>query len=470
MTQRVLCWIRRDLRLHDHTALAMATAEARQVAVVFVFDTTILDALPDRDDRRVSFIYRALCELDESLRARGSRLIVLHGDPVREIPSLADRLDVQAVYAARDYEPYAIRRDEAVARSLSERGRQFRLAKGRVICGAVEPPTRHGAAYGVYTPYRKAWRERLAPSDLASREPDLARLWPADDAWPAMPNLNALGFQEVPIWLGAGERAAMARLNEFEERMASYAEERGFPALSATSGLSAHLRFGTVSVRECFRRALAREGDGPRVWADELIWREFYQMILATRPDVVEHAFKPDFDRIAWPGTDSEFDAWREGRTGYPLVDGAMRCLKATGWMHNRLRMVCASFLVKDLLVDWRKGEAHFARYLLDYDLAQNNGGWQWCASTGADAQPHFRIFNPVLQSRKFDPDGRFICEWCPELAGFEAHAIHWPADAGPLEQIAAGCRIGADYPSPIVDHSERRRIALDLLASATRG
>lgn len=440
------------------------------MAVVFVFDTTILDALPDKDDRRVSFIYRSLLELDELLRARGSRLIVLHGDPVREIPSLADRLDIQVVYANRDYEPYARCRDEAVAQSLSGQGRQFKTTKDQVVFEDLEVSTRGGAAFGVYTPYRKAWRERLAPSDLAPHEPDLGRLWPAEDAWPALPDLDALGFHEAPTWLHAGERAAIDRLNEFEERMPSYAEERDFPALSATSGLSAHLRFGTVSVRECFRRALAGDGDGPRVWADELIWREFYQMILATRPDVVDHAYKPEFDRIVWPGTDSEFEAWQEGRTGYPLVDAAMRCLRATGWMHNRLRMVCASFLVKDLLVDWRKGEAHFARCLLDFDLAQNNGGWQWCASTGADAQPHFRIFNPVLQSRKFDPDGGFIREWCPELAGFDDQTIHWPADAGPLSQVAAGCRIGADYPLPIVDHADRRRRALDLLSAAARG
>lgn len=467
MVPRALCWIRRDLRLADHSALASATSAAERVALAFVFDTNILDALVDRDDRRVSFIYGSLRELDRMLAARGSRLIVLHGDPIREIPAAAERLDAQEVHVARDYEPYAVHRDERVGRFLVEQGRRLVSVKDHVVFEGLEVCTREGRPFGVYTPYRNAWRARLTPDDLAPREPDLNRLWPADANWPTLRPLEQIGFEEAAMWLPAGEVAARERLDEFERRMDRYAAERDFPGLEATSGLSAHLRFGTLSVRQCFRRALAREGEGARVWADELIWREFYQMILATRPDVVDHAFKPEFDAIVWPGSDADFEAWAEGRTGYPIVDAAMRCLKATGWMHNRLRMICASFLVKDLLVDWRRGEAHFARYLLDFDLAQNNGGWQWCASTGADAQPHFRIFNPILQSRKFDPEGTFIREWCPELTGFDSRTIHWPAEAGPLEQLAAGCRLGDDYPWPIVDHFEQRRSALALLSAA---
>lgn len=468
MISRALCWIRRDLRLEDHTALAAATSQAHRVAVAFVFDTTILSALP-QDDRRVSFIYRSLAELDQKLGDRGSRLIVLHGDPVEEIPRLAGLLQAEAVYTNRDYEPSACIRDEAVARALAGDGRRFEVSKDQVVFEGLEIATRTGEPFGVYTPYRNAWRAKLSPDDLAPRRPNLERLWPGEPAWPTLSDLGDFGFVEVATWLPPGEQAARKRLGAFESILPGYAEHRDYPGLEATSGLSVHLRFGTISIRECFRRALAHEGDGPRVWADELIWREFYQMILATRPEVVGRAFKPQFDQIDWPGSEQDFAAWQEGRTGFPLVDAAMRCLRATGWMHNRLRMVCASFLVKDLLVDWRKGEAHFARWLLDFDLAQNNGGWQWCASTGADAQPHFRIFNPILQSRKFDPEGMFIRRWCPELAGFDDRAIHWPVEAGPLEQVAAGCRIGEDYPRPIIDHDQQRRAALALLSAASR-
>jgi deoxyribodipyrimidine photo-lyase len=241
----------------------------------------------------------------------------------------------------------------------------------------------------------------------------------------------------------------------------NYNETRDFPALDATSGLSVHLRFGTVSVRECFRKAIDRNSEGARTWISELIWREFYQMILDRFPHVKREAFKREYNDLQWEGTEAQFAAWREGRTGYPLVDAAMRHFNRTGWMHNRLRMVVAMFLTKDLLVDWRKGERYFARYLLDYDAAANNGGWQWCASTGVDAQPYFRVFNPILQSKKFDPDGAFIREHVPELRGFSNARIHWPVDASPVEQADAGCIIGTDYPAPIVEHAAQKEKAV---------
>jgi deoxyribodipyrimidine photo-lyase len=277
--------------------------------------------------------------------------------------------------------------------------------------------------------------------------------------------LSEIGFRPNGLWLKPGTAGAQERLSAFLAKIDRYKSERDFPALDSTSGLSVHLRHGTVSVRQCFREAVALQGNGPSKWLDELVWREFYHMILANFPHVVDRPFRDEYDTLEWPGTQEAYEAWEEGRTGYPLVDAAMRCLRATGWMHNRLRMVTAMFLTKDLLVDYRRGESLFARWLLDFELASNNGGWQWSASTGVDAQPYFRIFNPILQSRKFDPEAVFIKQWCPELAGFEPELAHWPHDAGPIEQLAAGCQLGKDYPRPIVDHSVQRQLAIELLS-----
>lgn len=478
---RALCWIRRDLRLSDHTALAEACAAARRVAVVFVFDTSILSRLEDRDDRRVTFIHRSLRELDERLRELGSALIVRHGDPRREIPALAEMLHADAVYTNRDHEPSALERDAAVGAALAGAGRAFGTFKDQVVFEGAEVATGAGTPFRVFTPYKRAWLallESRGERDLAERSADLARLLPHEDIEPSLHawDMTSIGFTESALWLEAGERAAAERLAGFMERIGEYGRLRDVPSADGTSGLSVHLRFGTISVRALLRAALAAErsapplsgdddgaGGGADKWISELIWREFYQMILACFPHVVGGAFKREFDAIAWPGTEENFAAWCEGRTGYPIVDAAMRCLNATGWMHNRLRMIVASFLVKDLLVDWRWGEAYFARHLLDFDLASNNGGWQWCASTGCDAQPWFRIFNPTLQSEKFDPEGSFIREWCPEPAGFSNKRIHFPAAADMFEQNAARCIIGQDYPPPIVEHAAQRERALKL-------
>jgi deoxyribodipyrimidine photo-lyase len=258
------------------------------------------------------------------------------------------------------------------------------------------------------------------------------------------------------------------RLRAFLSHIHDYDRRRDFPAdPSGTSGLSVHLRFGTISIRALVREAQKRPSKGAATWWSELIWREFYQMILACFPHVVKGSFRPEYDSIRWPGTKAHFERWCAGQTGYPLVDAAMRHFNRTGWMHNRLRMIVAAFLVKDLLVDWRRGEAYFARHLLDFDLAANNGGWQWSASTGCDAQPYFRIFNPVTQSRRFDPEGAFIRTVIPELAGFSARDIHWPAGAPQARQAEAGCRVGKDYPAPIVDHAIQRRLAIELFSAA---
>jgi deoxyribodipyrimidine photo-lyase len=296
--------------------------------------------------------------------------------------------------------------------------------------------------------------ERLAPAE------ELSDLGLAD--W----SLERIGFEPADCAVEPGEQAASRQFEAFLERIDRYGELRDYPALGAVSNLSPHFRFGTLSVRKAARAAMACGTEGARKWLMELIWREFYQAILWRFPHVVQHAFRPEFDGVQWPGGDEEFAAWCDGRTGYPIVDAAMRCLRQTGQMHNRLRMVAASFLAKDLLVDWRRGEAWFARWLLDFELASNNGGWQWAASTGCDAQPYFRIFNPVLQSRKFDPQGAFLRRWCQELAGFSDERIHTPWEASELEQRSAGCIIGRDYPAPIVDHATQKARAVALLSS----
>ncbi|MCW5942648.1 MAG: deoxyribodipyrimidine photo-lyase [Fimbriimonadaceae bacterium] len=467
--RRGLVWIRRDLRLEDHTALAEATRSCDEVAVLFVFDPNILDALVDRDDRRVSFIHQSLQEVDRGLREAGSGLIVRHGEPIAVVPEVARTFGADDVWAARDFEPYAKARDAEVGRRLADEGCGFRQVLDHLIFGGDEIATEAGDPYRVFTPYSKAWRDRLTPERIEERIPDRARLaareaHPASDPW----SLEDLGFVPRVTWLEPGERAGGTRLERFaNERMPHYHQDRDRVAREATSGLSAHLRFGTVSIRECARLALAQGGPGGAKWLDELIWREFYAMILDRFPHTAERAFRPEFDGIPWVHDESLWRAWCEGRTGYPLVDAAMRCLVESGWMPNRLRMVVASFLTKDLLTDYRRGEAYFARHLLDFDLASNNGGWQWAASTGVDAQPYFRVFNPVLQSRKFDPEGTFLRTWCPELAGFDDEAIHWPHKASPLEQEAAGCVLGRDYPHPIVDHATQRSAAIRLLESA---
>ncbi|HRF58962.1 MAG TPA: deoxyribodipyrimidine photo-lyase [Fimbriimonadaceae bacterium] len=451
-----LCWVRRDLRLEDHAAFSAATEAADRVVVGFVFDTRILDPLP-RDDRRITFIHRSIEELDARLKERGSRLLVAVGDPIDILPRWVSALGIDAVYANHDDEPYAQQRDDEVARNLKVAGSRLETFKDHVIFERREVLNQAGEPFRVYTPYSRAWRARLQIDDVNPRVADEDRLWPSDQLplGDALPPLEAIGFAERDLWLESGTSGAKSRLSDFTKSLDAYGKNRDFPGLEGTSGLSVHLRFGTLSIRECVRTALRHGSSGADTWLSELIWRDFYQMILANFPHVVDGAFKSEFDRIDWPGTEAHFKRWCEGTTGYPLVDAAMQCLNATGWMHNRLRMVAASFLVKDLLVDWRHGEAYFAEKLLDFDLASNNGGWQWCASTGVDAQPTYRIFNPILQSRKFDPDGTFIRRWIPELRHLSNDEVHWPH----------GCMV--DYPHPVVEHGKQRELALALLRSA---
>ena len=455
-----LVWFRRDLRHFDHAALAAALAAHEQVHCAFVFDTEILDALASRADRRVSFIWDCVAELKEALEAAGGGLHVLHGAAREEIPRLARELGAAAVYANRDYEPQAIARDADVAGALRAHGILFRDCKDQVIFELPEVRTRAGEAFTVFTPYRRAWLDKLGPRHYAPHEAgaDSGRLVRA--AGP-LPTLAAIGFVRVEPPLPAGMSGGARLWASFRGRLRSYASERDFPALPATSRLSVHLRFGTVSIRELVRHAARQRHEGAAAWLSELVWREFYFAVLAARPDVVDHCFRREFDALAWEDDPAAWSAWCAGRTGYPIVDAAMRELRAQGTMHNRLRMVTASFLTKDLGIDWRRGERWFAAQLLDYDLAANNGGWQWSASTGCDAQPWFRIFNPVTQSRRFDPQGEYIRRWLPELARVPDPHLHAPWEMGALEQQASGCVIGRDYPAPVVRHDEARQRTL---------
>jgi len=502
-----LVWFRRDLRLHDNAAIAQALAACGRLYCAFVFDREILDALASKADRRVEFIAGSLRELDARLRESGGGLIVVHDRARHAIPALAARLGVQAVFAARDYEPAAVARDRQIDQQLRTEGRHLHLVKDQVIFEADEVLTAAGRPFSVFTPYRNAWLRRLEATQLAGQDPagnaalaeqataDLThkpssrRLAPLPD-WlrdantvqtPAelgtepvkgVPGLPAIGFSPTDLAslaITPGERAGIALLEDFLPRMGHYRETRDYPAIKGPSYLSVHLRFGTVPIRRLVREAQRIErhhgigtpaGEGARTWLSELIWRDFYFQILHHHPRVEDQSFKPEYERIEWESGESGdalFAAWCEGRTGYPLIDAAIAQIRASGYMHNRLRMVTASFLCKDLGIDWRRGERWFAQHLNDYDLSANNGGWQWASSSGCDAQPYFRIFNPITQSQKFDPQGQFIRRYLPQLAGLSAAQIHAPWLVPVAEQVRLGCVIGRDYPAPVVDHAQAR-------------
>ena len=479
--ERALVWLRRDLRAHDHAALYHALRAARQVWCCFVFDRAILDPLP-RADRRVEFIRDSLVGVDAELRGLGAShgtegvgLIVRHGFAEEEIPRLAAALGVQAVYANHDDEPAALARDARVRGVLADAGVALHTSKDHVIFERSEVLTQSGGSFSVFTPYKNAWLKKLQPFYVSAYPvAHHASALAPRAAGEVLPSLADLGFTATNLHtlkLPTGPAGAQELLADFLERMDRYHETRDFPAVKGPSYLSMHLRFGTVSVRELARQANARREGGSRgaeVWLSELIWRDFYHQILHHHPHVVGHAFKPAYDHIKWEHgkhADALFAAWCEGRTGYPLVDAAMLQLNQTGYMHNRLRMVVASFLTKDLGLDWRRGEAYFALHLNDFDLAANNGGWQWAASSGCDAQPYFRIFNPVSQSEKFDAQGRFIRRYLPALAKLPDELIHAPWLARPVDLEAAGLRLGTDYPLPVVAHDEARQRTLQRYA-----
>jgi deoxyribodipyrimidine photo-lyase len=485
--KKALVWLRRDLRLDDHAALSAALACASTVYLAFVFDTDILQPLLDRGlkaDRRVEFIRDALIEIDTELKRRGGALLVRHGSAARELVLLAQQLGIDIVVANHDYEPSATARDQEVQRDLRRHGIDFFSFKDQVIFERDELLTGSGTFYSVFTPYKRSWLKALSAGDVAERvtfSTDSAQLGkPPANVAQAIPELSEMGFTETnlrQLKLPLGATGAKTLLEEFGRRIEHYRQRRDFPAARGPSYLSVHLRFGTISVRAMARAAMAHlkhlaadDASGAATWLSELIWRDFYAQVLYHRPDIEHHAFRREFDDLKWVSGKQEkerFDAWCEARTGVPLVDAAMRQINASGYMHNRLRMVTASYLTKDLGVDWRLGERYFAEQLNDFDLASNNGGWQWSASTGCDAQPFFRIFNPVSQSQKFDPEGAFIRTYLPELAALDARQIHAPWLLSADLQQKLGVVIGRDYPAPLIEHDRARRETLARFAAA---
>jgi deoxyribodipyrimidine photo-lyase len=472
-----LWWIRRDLRLTDNQALAAALAHAEQVLPVFVLDPGLLTS-PYAGFKRLAFLFASLRQLDTDLRARGSRLIVRQGEPQAELASLMAESEADAIYAEEDFTPYARRRDERVARLLP-----LRLVPGLTVHPPGTVLKADGSPYIVFTPFSRRWKSVTSlPTSTILQAPAHIR---TPDEVPGQPIPTAPALPP-DVSFPPGEAEAQRRLFAFVDGNGAdspppvyrYGETRDRMDLEGTSQLSPYLRFGMLSARQAVVSALAAVDAAPdeashkssKTWLNELIWREFYVNILYHFPHVRGRSFRTELDDIAWENDETSFAAWCEGQTGYPVVDAAMRQLLHSGWMHNRARMVAASFLVKDLLIDWRWGEKWFMQHLVDGDPAANNGGWQWTAGTGTDAAPYFRIFNPVLQSRKFDPDGAYIRRWVPELEKVPVKFVHEPWRMPVEIQRSSGCVIGQDYPGPIADHAEMRERALALYQRASQG
>lgn len=418
-------WFRRDLRLEDNAAFYHALKIGGPVLPVFIFDSRILSKLPEAD-ARVEFIHRTLGEMHDALVSCGSGLRVYHGDPVELWPQIIKKEKLQAVYCNEDYEPYAIRRDEAVRNQIVAAGGEFHSYKDQVIFAKSEVVKDNGEAYRVYTPYSKRWLAKLTEADLKSFsiEPLFKNLAKTKEAGP--PTLEKLGFKPSGIELPGKEVK--------KSIFTGYAKSRDMMGEAGTSRLGLHLRFGTVSVRKLARTVKPMSD----TYLKELIWREFFMQILFHYPHSAESSFDRRYDKIEWLNNKKDFEKWKNGQTGYPIVDAGMRELNATGFMHNRARMITASFLTKHLLIDWRWGERYFAEKLLDFDLSANVGNWQWAAGSGCDAAPYFRVFNPYLQAKKFDPKGIYVKKWVPELGTSE-------------------------YPKPMVDHEHSRRRALQV-------
>jgi deoxyribodipyrimidine photo-lyase len=468
-----LWWARRDLRLTDNAALTAALSHADRVLPVFILDPLLL-AAPDAGEKRLAFLFGGLQALDADLRTRGSRLVVRRGNPPEELRALLAESGADAIFTERDYWPYAQRRDARVARDLP-----LHLAAGLTVHPLEAVLKADGTPYTVFTPFSRKW-QALPP-------PRLSAILPAPGRISTPPEMHSLPIPEEPtlppvVPFPPGEAEAQRRLNAFvngeNAPIYRYAESRDRLDVDGTSGLSPYLRFGMLSAHQAAVAALAatqiasgaQARTGARTWLTELIWREFYQSILYHFPHVLQQSFRADLQAIHWDDDEAAFAAWCEGHTGYPVVDAGMRQLAHTGWMHNRARMIVASFLVKDLLIDWRWGERHFMQHLVDGDPAANNGGWQWTAGTGTDAAPYFRVFNPVLQGKKHDPQGAYVRRWVPELARVPARFIQEPWKMPSDVQAASGCVVGRDYPAPIVDHAWARERALAAYARARDG
>lgn len=424
MSKINIFWFRRDLRFIDNTALYYALNEDKPVLPIFIFDKNILDKLEERNDARVEFIQSTLAKMHQKLEEKGSGLYSFHSTPLDAFRMLTKEFEIEAVYTNRDYEPYAKTRDNDIQEFLKAKGVAFYTFKDHVVFEKEEIVSGSGGFYKVFTPYSKAWLNKFR-NNLPEALPGGLKYqnWFQHTPKP-IHTLQSIGFKKTDINIPSNDLD--------EELLGSYDKLRDFPARDATSRLGIHLRFGTISIRQLALKANKLN----HTYLTELIWRDFYAMILANNPDVVNNAFKPAYDRIPWRQDEEGFDKWCQGNTGYPIVDAGMRQLNQTGYMHNRVRMIVASFLTKHLLIDWRWGEAYFAQKLLDFDLASNNGGWQWAASTGTDAQPYFRVFNPDAQTQKFDPQLKYIKKWVPEYGT--------PA-----------------YPKPIVEHKFARERAI---------
>jgi deoxyribodipyrimidine photo-lyase len=462
----IVHWSRRDFRLRDNTALWHACRDASDgIIPVFVFDDAILRH-PDCGGAIVRFMLDCLGELRKSLREEGGDIVFLHGKPLDKLREIVRRTNATAIYYNKDYAPAAVERDVAIEEALRADGINVRGFKDQVIFEEQEICTVGGGLpYTVYTPYKRAWLKKLQERPvevLGTPKLTFAKAMHALKST-SLPTAGELGFEsDHQIDIQAGEGAALRRLAAFcRNKLDDYQTNRNFPAIDGSSRLSPHLRHGTLSPRQCLAAARKTQSKGADVWIAELIWRDFYQQVLFNFPHVEHEPFKPDLAGLKWRQSETDFKRWAEGMTGFPIVDAAMRQLNQTGWMHNRLRMIVAMFLTKDLLLDYRLGERYFMRNLIDGETAQNNGGWQWSASTGTDAQPYFRIFNPAVQGEKFDPTGTFVRRYCPELAKIPDQFIHCPHTMPAAQQRESRCRIGVDYPSPIVDHDEARIRAL---------
>jgi deoxyribodipyrimidine photo-lyase len=448
-------WIRRDLRLSDNQALQAAIARAEVVIPVFILDPKLLNS-PYAAQKRIAFLFDGLRALDQQLRRRGSVLIVRQGNPEDELHTIVIETGARAIFAEADISPYAIERDSSVKQELP-----LRLIPGVTIHPVENVHKSDGTPYTIFTPYRRMWQKLPWPG----------KPYPAPERLSTLPPILNLGVPDKPAqsagaMFPAGETEARRRLDLFcNSTLYQYAEDRNRLDLDGTSRISPYLRFGMLSARQAAwanHQADEQAGDaislnGVESWMNELIWREFFASILYHYPFVRETAFRQNMREINWQDNEASFSAWAEGCTGFPVVDAGMRQMKATGWMHNRARMITASFLTKDLLINWQAGERYFMKHLLDGDPASNNGGWQWVAGTGMDAAPYFRIFNPVLQGKKYDPQGTYVRQWLPELVAVPDEYIHTPWEMPMEVQKKLGCVIGKDYPAPIIDRSKAR-------------
>jgi len=456
-----LVWLRRDLRLYDHHALFQALKKSKSVYCCFIFDIKILEKLSNKNDRRIEFIWHALKEIKSDLNKLGSDLIVEVGDPKFLIPSLIYKYKCSALFLNKDYEKYAMDRDKKISDELQKNNIQTYKYKDQVIFEEKEILTQNNSPYTVFTPYKNNHLKKIFDEGIVQFDCDSCKINLAKFKYRPLQTLKEIGFEKSNISsmnLPMATQGGIKLIEDFKKRIKNYGHNRNFPGIKGVSYLSVHNRFGTISIRHLAKIALEHNSEGSASWLNELIWRDFYFQILSNFPHIEDgKTFKLKYNNLEFENDEKKFSAWSNGQTGFPIVDAGMRQLNQTGFMHNRLRMIIACFLVKDLLIDWRWGEKYFADHLIDFDLSANNGGWQWAASTGCDAQPYFRIFNPLLQSEKFDPDGNFIKKYVPELGFLNKKEIHQPSVFFNKSPNNFPIKLGIDYPFPIVNHAEQK-------------